>query len=452
MQILKFGGTSMTDHTTWKNVLEIIGREKNPVVVVSATARTTRQLLQAAELAASGKLNEAFTVADGIMNRHKQIIDDFSKLNGAQNKELIQDCTNRLEKKISELRRYLTDIEDIGSLSLKSRDAVASIGEQISSYLLAKCGRLTGLPSTFVDAKSVIKTDSDFGAATPNLSVIKQRSELLRQIINKGEIPIIGGYYGENELGELTTLGFEGSDFTASLLGEALDAESVTIWTDVSGIYTCDPRIVPDARPIPEISYREATEMAYFGAKVLHPSTLKPAVRKQIPVFVKNLFEAEHPGTRIYNTAADNGNVRAVTYRENCLIITVTAGESTPGYQFLASVFSLLKNYHLPVDVVNTTEDAVIIALENQPKVDELIQQFSEIGDVGESKEAALISLIGCRFSDAGQIQAMVLDPIPKEEIEMISFSRSKKHLSLVVSRANVIETVKTVHKKLFSL
>jgi aspartate kinase len=451
MQILKFGGTSMTDHTTWKNVLEIIGREKNPVVVVSATARTTRQLLQAAERAAAGNLDEAFTVADGIMKRHKQIIDDFSKLNGARNEELLTDCTNRLEKKIGELRRYLTDIEDIGSLSLKSRDAVASIGEQISSYLLAKCGQITDLSTTFVDAKSVIKTDSDFGAATPNLSVIRQRSELLRAITERGEIPIIGGYYGENELGELTTLGFEGSDFTAGLLGEALDAKSVTIWTDVSGIYTCDPRVVPDAKPIPEISFREATEMAYFGAKVLHPSTLKPAVRKQIPVYVKNLFDADHPGTRIFNTAADNGNVRAVTYRENCVIITVTAGDNTPGYQFLASVFNLLKNYHLPVDVVNTTEDSVIIALEQQPKVNELIQQFSEIGDVGDIKEAALISLIGSRVSTADQIQALVLSSIPKEEIEMISFSRSKKHLSLVISRANVIESVKSIHRTLFS-
>jgi len=441
----------MTDQKTWKNVLKIIGDSEEPVVVVSATARTTRQLIKSAELAADGNLNEATKIAENIFERHEGIIRGFFENNGKPLKgDLIDDCLNRITDQTDRLKSYLEDITDIGSLTLQSRDAVAGIGEQISSYLLAKCGEAIGLNTCYVDARDIIKTDSVFGSAKPDFEITKLKSARISEILKDGRIPIIGGFIGENERGEPTTLGFEGSDYTASILGEILNAESITIWTDVSGIYTCDPRIIPGAKPISDISYQQATEMAYFGAKVLHPSTLKPAERKQIPVFVKNLFEPDHPGTKIFGVSGSDGTAKVISYRKNGVELTLTSNSDKPGHKFLADVFSLLDLYQLPVDVVNTTEASVIIAVENNPKIPELNEQLMRLGTLEVAKDKGFITLIGLETNKSVEIIDRIVSVLGETKIDLISFSASKKHLTLVLEEAELESSVKKIHKTLF--
>lgn len=441
----------MTDHETWSDVLNIINKSGSPVVVVSATAKTTRALVEAAYAAADNKLERAAEITEQVQKRHETIVHSFFADNGrSDQKELMDDCIRRIEQHTDMLRGYLADIADIGSLSLQSRDAVAGIGEQISSYLLAKCGEAIGMPTRFVDARDIIKTDSTFGSAVPDMEIIRMRSKRISELVKKGQIPVTGGFIGENELGELTTLGFEGSDYTASILGNVLDAENITIWTDVSGIYTCDPRIIPNARPIPEISFQEATELAYFGAKVLHPSTLKPAEKKQIPLFVKNLFEPDHPGTRIDGKAESNGPARALSYREKGVEITVTSNGEIPGHQFLTEIFSLLDRYHIPVDVVNTTEASVIIATEEQQKLNELTEQFRRFGSVQTETGKGFITVIGLHPDQSTDTRNRIIGALSDTEIDLISYSRSKKHLTIVVSGELLIDSVRGVHQSLF--
>ena len=441
----------MSDQKTWKDVLKITGDSEKPVVVVSATARTTRQLIKSAELAAEGDLHEAIKIAETICERHEGIIRGFFESNGKPlNGELINDCLDRINSQTDTLKNYLEDISDTGSLTLQSRDAVAGIGEQISSYLLAKCGEAIGLNSRYVNARDIIKTDSVFGNAQPDLEITKMKSVRITEMLNNGQIPVIGGFIGENERGEPTTLGFEGSDYTASILGEILEAQKITIWTDVSGIYTCDPRVIPGARPIPEISFQQATEMAYFGAKVLHPSTLKPAERKQIPVFVKNLFEPENTGTKIFGKSTNSGKAKVISYRKNGVELTLTSDSDNAGHKFLSEVFSLLDRYQMPVDVVNTTEASVIIAVENNSKISELNEQLMRLGTLEVSNNKGFITLIGLEVNESAEITDRVIRVLGDTKIDLISFSASKKHLTVVLDEAELEMSVKKMHQSLF--
>lgn len=451
MQILKFGGTSMTDQKTWREVLTIIQQSDSPVVVVSATAKTTRALIHAAGLAVQNRKDEAMIVADQIEERHQNIIHTFFDDNGKSDHQgLIDDCLRKIRQQTDVLRGFIVDIAETGSLSLQSRDAVAGIGEQISSYLLARCGEAIGMNTRFADARDLIKTDSNFGSAAPDFSIIQLRSERISTMVRDGVIPVTGGFIGENERGELTTLGFEGSDYTASILGHVLNAEKITIWTDVSGIYTCDPRVIGTASPIPEISFQQATELAYFGAKILHPSTLKPAEKKKIPVYVKNLFEPDHAGTKIFEKAGDNGAAKAVSYRENGVQITVTSNGTIPGHQFLAEIFERLNRYHASIDVVNTTEASVIIAMEDQQIVAELAESFKAFGEVHISREKGFITVVGLNPNESQQIQEILLKSLQHIRIDLISYSRVKKHLTIVLQLNDLIPSLKAVHHFLF--
>ena len=447
MHILKFGGTSMSDAKTWQQVIDIISRYESPIVVVSATARTTRELIKAATTALDD-IEEARSIAADIKQRHNKLVTEF--LNDHQNKTpLIENCSTWIDQHIEELNTQLDAINDEQELTEQEKDAVASIGEKLSSYLFAQCASAAGIATQWIDAADIIRTDSDFGQANPDEEYIANQAASLKEQVVKGKIPVMGGFYGMDENGHTTTLGFEGSDYSASLVGAALDAETIEIWTDVSGIYTCDPRFVPEARPISQLSFQEATELAYFGAKVLHPSTTKPASKKQIPVWVKNIFEPDEPGTCISTESTNGGPVKAITYKENCTILTVTSSQTVMGYEFLAGVFDILRWHHLAVDVVTTTEASVSIGIENGANLDDAIEQLNGYGSVDVLNNQGIISLVGCN-SDKFLVED-ILSQVKNVPQNLISYSKSKGNLNLVVSKDQVLPVVKDIHQKLFS-
>lgn len=451
IHVLKFGGTSMGDEDTWRRVLDIAARYEQLVIVVSATSRTTRQLLAAADTALDN-YEESLEISSQIRSRHETLISRFLRhFDDYESTDARERCLNWIEKQVSDLNHHLKEIHEKKRINNARKDAVASIGEQLSSGLFATCGAVYGLNTTFVDARDIIKTDSDFGHANPDLQQIDEQVKKLTKQIEQHSIPVIGGYYGENDGGELTTLGFEGSDYTASLIGAALNCKAIEIWTDVSGIFTCDPRVVEDAVSIPEISFREATEMAYFGARVLHPSTLKPAAQKDIPVYVRNIFEPDHPGTKIYSKAESNGPVRALTFLEDVVIITVNAPSTLMGYHFLSNVFQTLERHHITVDIVTTTEASVSIALERPDKLELIISELEEIGEVTQTKQQGLISLIGFGLSNVESITNRVFSSIKGEPLSLISFSRDKRNLNLVLPEGDLLDTVRSIHHSLFS-
>lgn len=451
MNVLKFGGTSMGDEHTWRQVLDIIRLYEQPVIVVSATARTTRQLIAVAEMAKKD-LDQALTLSQSIKERHQKLVENFlTNTNHPKREEIKQACTEWICKCINKLEQKIKKIATQESLSLQTKDFIASIGEQLSAYLFAQCGQAYGLQTCWVDARKIIKTDADFGQANPNLQTIDETVYLLRQNHEEGYIPIMGGFYGETGNGEITTLGFEGSDYSASLIGAALQAETIEIWTDVSGIYTCDPHVVEHARPIPELSFQEATELAYFGAKVLHPSTMKPAAGAHIPVFVKNIFEPDHPGTKIHDGQLTGSWAKAITYLKDVTILTVTSNGALKGHQFLAAFFEELHNNHIAVNAVTTTEASVSVALQTRVKDQALYRKFKKIGTVTEDKGQSLVSLVGCTFVAGKDIRETVFAAIAEDSPSLISYSKTKQNLNIALPKTELIPAVCRIHDAVFT-
>lgn len=449
--VLKFGGTSMKDHQSWKQVLTIIEDYEFPVVIVSATAHTTRMLVEAAELAAAKDMQSALVISREIRERHLSIVEDFLNENETEKKALILDsCRKKVDEKIGKLEKLLGYIQKNGQLLPQMKDAVASMGEQISSYLFAQCGLAAGLMTQHIEARKIIKTDKEYGKANPNIYEINQRCGSLETVLENGFIPVIGGYYGEASDHTITTLGFEGSDYTASLIGGALNAATIEIWTDVSGVYTSDPRQIDKARPIPELSYFDATEMAYFGAKILHPSTLKPAQERNIPVLVKNIFEPGHEGTRIVRESDHQQPALALSFKKDIATLTVSAYETVMGYSFLTEVFRVLNHFRLPVDAVSTTEASVTIALEDSGKLDQLSKEFLETGSVSLERNKGLISVIGCDLKKAPELTEKVFQCLDKDTPDLISFSKEKRILNLVLPEEDLTDTAQNIHNRLF--
>lgn len=448
----------MGDEHTWWKVLRIIETYEQPVVIVSATARTTRQLIAAAELAAVD-FGQAGSMANEIRDRHQLLVNNFfSRLEdknadtGADTApKLANQCEQWINDRTEALLEYLNEIAESGKLDPAIKDAVAGIGEQLSSRLFAYCGKAYGLQTSWIDAANIIKTDSNFGSANPDFNSILKNSKQISHQIEEGSIPVMGGYYGQDANGAVTTLGFEGSDFSASLVGSALDADSIEIWTDVSGIYTCDPRVVEDAYPIKQLSFQEATEMAYFGAKVLHPSTMNPAEEKHIPILVKNIFEPEHPGTVIQGEADTKAYAKALTFLDQVAILTVTSPHTRMGYDFLSGVFKVLKDCRLSVNVVTTTEASISLALASDNIDSELTASLEELGEVRKKEGQGIISLIGSRFNDAEKITELVFKAIPEVPLSMISYSSDKKNLNIVLPNDVLVSSVRAIHRKLFN-
>lgn len=439
----------MDDEHTWKQVMDIIRGYEHPLVVVSATARTTRQLIKAAKYAPD-QFPKAKKIADEISDRHLLLVNRFiSEYGQKYHSQTTEACKRWIMECEKKLVTYLQKIVDRQTLTPKLSDAVAAVGEQFSSYLFTCCAKSYGINTHWLDARSIIKTDSEFGNANPLLGPIKSTAADITKLIDSGQIPVIGGFYGSDTVGHTTTLGFEGSDFTASLLGAALDAKSIEIWTDVSGIYTCDPRVVSEARAIPELSYREATDLAYFGAKVLHPSTMKPASRKNIPLYVKNIFAPKEPGTKIHGHSPTNGFVKAITFLDDAAILSIRAADGQSGPQFLADIFRRFHRYHLAVDVVTTTEAAISVALRKDLLTQPLIASLQEIGTVDQVNNCGIISLIGCRINSASQISNRILQAIPRETIFMLSYSKQKRNLNVVLAEEDLLPAVRAIHKRI---
>lgn len=440
----------MGNEKTWRRIMDIISRYEFPVIVVSATSHTTRQLVKAAELAVSD-LDNSLEIVRQINQRHKNIVSNFMDQYPDRNtSDLYNNCSKWIDDLTVELTESLKSIAESKIVSPFQTDKISSFGERLSSYLFTQCGQLYGLNLCWQDARTVIRTDSQFGSANPIIREIEQASQKLTELIEDGQLPVMGGFYGEDRKGNLTTLGFEGSDYTASLLGAALNASAIEIWTDVSGIYTCDPRYVPDARPVEELSFTEATELAYFGAKVLHPSTMKPASKKQIPIRVKNIFEPEHPGTLIHARAHSTILAKALTFLTGVTVLSINSSDSVKGYQFLADIFSELNYLHLPIDVVTTTEASVSIALESPLVSTAMIEKLEKLGNVTKIPQRGVLSLIGCNFDQTDIISAKILSPLSGIEIEMISYSKTKGNLNIVIPENKLIDAVKKVHKKIF--
>ena len=451
MKVLKFGGTSMADAKAWKRVLDIVGATgPGTITVVSATSGTTNSLILAADTAKSGSLEEARRISAELGEKHRQLVQTFFALPEVSDRSGIETCENHISSLITLLDNYLLGIHTLGELTPKSLDAVSSIGERLSSFLLAECAKAAGIPAVWMDAAEVMITSSEHGKAAPDMGAIFDRARRVAHHSANGRFPIMGGFYGADAAGTTTTLGRGGSDYSASIIGLAVGADAIEIWTDVSGMYTSDPRFVPRAFSIKELSFSEAAELAYFGAKVLHPATIQPAVEKNIPVYVKNTFEPEHPGTRIFSDADADSPVRAIAFKKDITVITVISSRMLLAWGFLAKVFAIFEKHQVSVDLVSTSEVSISMTVDKKTRLDAVQKDLEDIASVKIYHNQALISLVGKNMMQSKGVAAKAFDALAEFPIRMISQGSSDINLSVVVENEHAVEAVLALHDTFF--
>ena len=449
--VMKFGGTSVEDTKAILRTTEIVrGRRErgfSPVVVVSAMAKVTDQLLAAAGAAGRGDKAGALALAARLRNRH---IDTAAELLRG---DLFTQIEAAIRRRFDSLDDLLRGIAAVGELTPRTSDKVVSYGERISSQLVAAAFAQHGLNGAHVDARKCIITDDHYGKATPLEAAIEtQLTELVLPLVKAGQTPVIGGFIGATADGITTTLGRGGSDFTAALVGGGLNAGAIEIWTDVDGIMTTDPRICPDALRVKTISFEEAAELAYFGAKVLHPATILPAVQKSIPVWVLNSRNAENEGTKITAMAAPCVNpFKSIAAKKKLTIIDIVASRMLMTHGYLKSVFDVFNSFECAIDMVSTSEVSISLSVESNERLPAICAELGKIADVKFEGNKALICMVGEDIRGQSGIAGRVFSAIRHINVRMISQGASEINMSFMIEESDVDEALRSLHKEFFA-
>jgi len=449
--VMKFGGTSVEDPAAIQRTAAIVaGRVamgKSPVVVVSALAKVTDQLLRAAAAAANGDRTGALAISSRLRARHRDTACELAK-NPVESSALI----DLIDKRFDALDEVLRGLSAILELTPRISDLIVSYGERISSHIVAAAFRELGMNAVRVDAREVIITDSEFQKAAPKDDIIEKRApERLLPLVREGKVPVLGGFIASNEAGLTTTLGRGGSDFTGALVGGALNAETIEIWTDVDGIMTADPRVCPDALRVKVISFEEAAELAYFGAKVLHPATILPAVKKNIPVLVLNSRNAACEGTRIISVAPHcKSPFKSIAVKKKLSIIDIVASRMLMTHGYLSKVFAIFDKHRCPVDMVSTSEVSVSLTVDSNSSLPEIAADLSTLADVTYEGKKALVCMVGEDIRGQNGIAAQVFNAIRHINVRMISQGASEINMSFMIDEDDADEAVRSLHAAFF--
>ena len=445
---MKFGGTSVQDTDAFARVAEIVSSEKgnSPVVVTSAMAKVTDALLNAFETAKKGDPDTAFASMEVHFARHDKISE---KLLAETQQKAFQTEIDFAQKELSDL---LTRVSRRSLPLSMLKDAIVSYGEQLSSRLLAEVCKAKGLNARHADSRRLIVTDDEYGSAAPVWDETESLIKLeLEPLIEAGEIPVLGGFIAASRGGETTVLGRGGSDYTAALVGAALKAREIQIWTDVTGVLTCDPRICPEARTLKTLSYEEAAELAYFGAKVLHPKTIQPAVDLQIPVRVCNSREPQEKGTMILPQSQTTPRlVKSIAYKKGITILHITSARMLGAYGFMSAIFQIFERHRTVVDVVTTSEVSVSLTLDNTDSLDSVVKDLQRIGTVEIEPNQAVVCVVGSGLRDTSGVAARIFAAISDINVSLISHGASSVNMTFVVKEDVIAEVIKRLHNEFF--
>ena len=449
--VMKFGGTSVEDQTAISRTAAIVAgrvaQGKQPVVVVSALARVTDQLLRAASAAAQGDRTGALAISSRLRSRHRDTA--CALIKDPKNSAAL---VNLIDQKFDSLDEILRGLAAILELTPRISDLIVSYGERISSRMVAAAFCEHGMDAAHVDAREIILTDSQYQKATPLEAVIEKRAaEKLRPLLNQGKVPVMGGFIASNEAGITTTLGRGGSDLSGALVGGALTADAIEIWTDVDGIMTCDPRVCPDALRVRVISFEEASELAYFGAKVMHPATILPAVKKNIPVLVLNSRNPSNEGTRIISLAPHcKSPFKSIAVKKKLSIIDVVASRMLMTHGYLSEIFAIFDKHKCPVDMVSTSEVSVSLTVDSNDKLPLIAADLSKHADVKYEGKKALVCMVGEDIRGQNGIAAQVFAAIRHINVRMISQGASEINMSFMIEEEDADEAVRSLHAAFF--
>ena len=461
--VMKFGGTSVEDAVAIHRTSGIVaGRRESlqPIVVVSAMAKVTDQLLAAANAASRSDRNGALAISARLRSRHKEVACRLTAQARGQEISQCDDVTGPayaasqtwIDTEFDALDEILRGLAAVGELTPRIGDMIVSYGERLSSRMIADAFAARGLDSVHVDSRTCIITDAQYGKAVPLDALIEERlREHVLPLANEGKTVVMGGFIGSTEKGVTTTLGRGGSDFTAALVGGGVHAEAIEIWTDVNGIMTADPRACPDALRVKTISFEEAAELAYFGAKVLHPATILPAVQKNIPVLVLNSRNPENEGTRIISLAPHcSSPFKSIAVKKRLTIIDVVASRMLMSHGYMRAIFEVFDKHKCPVDMVSTSEVSVSLTVDSNDKIPEIAADLGALADVKYEGRKALVCMVGENIRGQNGMAARVFGAIRHINVRMISQGASEINMSFMIDEDDADEAVRSLHAEFF--
>ncbi|MBI4445507.1 MAG: lysine-sensitive aspartokinase 3 [Acidobacteria bacterium] len=449
MIVMKFGGTSVQDEAAISRAIEAISRhrERRPAVVLSAMGKTTNRLLEIAAKAAAGQMDTAQQLLSSLENYHREVA--VRLVQG----QLLEQTQDKLKSYFDEILQIVRGLHLLRECTARSSDAVVSFGERMSTWIFSQAMRQRGFQVQLLDSRELVRTDSNFAQAAVLLELSYPRMrEAVLPILEKNQVAIVQGFIGSNLEGVTTTIGRGGSDYTASLLGAAIGAEEIQIWTDVPGILTADPRIVPEACKIKVISFDEASELAYFGATVLHPSTLLPAIGLNIPVHVCSSIQIDQPGTLVSSQRIPSKSpVKSIAGKKGITIINVHSTRMLLAHGFLRRLFEVFERHRTIVDVVSTSEVNVSLTIDTTDHLEAIVSSLGEFGEVAVDPGMAIICVVGDNIKHRPGVASRVFRAIRSINVEMISQGASRINVTFLVKEDRMDEAIRKLHHEFFA-
>jgi aspartate kinase len=452
MVVQKFGGTSVADPAAIRRLIAIVRAARardgrGPAVVVSAMSGVTDVLLGIASAAGSGSgITDALARIEQLRERHLAAVHELAAAN--DHDALTTEIRSTLDQLIA-VAQALTVLREVSPRTL---DVIAAMGELLSSRIVAAALNAAGVEAEWVDARRAIVTTADHTRATP---LPEETARALRTTVGAAldakRVPVLGGFVGATVDGHTTTLGRGGSDYSGALVGAGVGAREIQIWTDVDGMLTADPRVIRQPRLVPKLSFAEAAELAYFGAKVLHPSTILPAVERNIPVRILNSMRPEGRGTLI--TAApslDGTPLTGLASKRDVIVVDITSTRMLMAYGFLRRVFEVFERFSTAVDVVTTSEVSVSVTVDDPKSLPAITDALSEFAEVSTEREMALLCAVGDRLRDEPKIAAQVVGVLEEVPLKMISQAASRRNITVVLRQSDLGHAMERLHEEFF--
>jgi aspartate kinase len=440
MIVMKFGGTSVESAAAIGRVAEIVRARiaQRPVVVVSAMGKTTNKLLAIGSAAVSGRRDEAL-----------QALSEMRAFHLREAAGLGVDA--EVDAHFHELAELVKGLNVMGELTPRATDAISSYGERISSIVVAAFFRNAGLSAAHLDSRTVIVTDGRHMQAAPLFAESNAKLEATIPPLAGKQVVVMGGFVGSTEQGVTTTLGRGGSDYTASIVGAGIGAKEIQIWTDVDGMLTADPTILPGGYRVETCSFAEAAELAYFGAKVLHPATVLPAIEKNIPVRILNSRRPEVEGTLIVAEAPPSSTpIRSIACKKNITLVNIVSTRMLMAHGFLRRIFEIFDRFETPVDMLATSEVSVSLTVDNTGALAAIRQEIEEFAEVTIDDGHAIVCLVGENIRKVPGTTARVFTALKDIDVRMVSQGASLLNISLVVAATDLVRAVESLHREFF--
>jgi aspartate kinase len=448
MIVMKFGGSSVESAAAITRVAGIVHarEERHPVVVVSAMGKTTNKLLAIAAAAIGGKREEYIRQLHDLRDYHSREARQIVPLSDRA------DLDRFLDEHFQELTELVKGLAVLGELTPRSIDAISSYGERLSSYIVTLAFRQFGMKAEHVDSRDVLVTDRRHTQAAPNFPETYARLQKVLPPLAADSVVVMGGFIASTEDGVTTTLGRGGSDYTAAIVGAGIDAEEIQIWTDVDGMLTADPTILSGGHRVKTISFAEAAELAYFGAKVLHPATVVPAIEKNIPVLILNSRRPDVPGTRITAESVHCDNVvKSIACKRKITTVNIHSTRMLMAHGFLHRIFEIFDRYETPVDMVATSEVSVSLTIDNTSHIDLILGDLRQFAEATVEHDGVIVCLVGENIRYTPGVARRVFNSLDGINIRMISQGASLLNLSFVVAEADLLRTVTALHDEFFA-